>query len=47
VRKLAHRAHTTGGLILLDREGTPAAAFSTTSMAYGFVDDTGTFRIAP
>ncbi len=47
IRKLAHRAHTTGGLILLDREGAPAAAFNTTSMAYGFVDEDGKFRIAP
>ena len=29
VRKLALRAHTTGGLILLDHEGNPAAAFNT------------------
>ncbi|HLV95502.1 MAG TPA: isoaspartyl peptidase/L-asparaginase [Candidatus Acidoferrales bacterium] len=47
VRKLAHRARTTGGLILLDREGTPAAAFSTPHMAYGFVEQDGSFRIAP
>lgn len=47
VRKLAHRARTTGGLILLDREGTPAAAFSTPHMAYGFVEQDGNFRIAP
>ena len=47
VRKLAHRAHTTGGLILLDREGHPAAAFNTPRMAYGYVEASGTFRIAP
>lgn len=47
VRKLAHRARTTGGLILLDREGTPAAAFNTPQMAYGFVEREGSFRIAP
>jgi L-asparaginase / beta-aspartyl-peptidase len=47
VRKLAHRTHTTGGLILLDRDGRPAAAFNTTRMAYGFVEPEGTFRIAP
>ena len=47
VRKLAHRAHTTGGLILLDRDGNPAAAFNTTRMAYGFVESGGKFRIAP
>jgi isoaspartyl peptidase/L-asparaginase-like protein (Ntn-hydrolase superfamily) len=47
VRKLAHRAHTTGGLILLDREGHPAAAFNTARMAYGFVEAKGAFRIAP
>ncbi len=47
VRKLAHRARTTGGLILLDREGAPAAAFNTPHMAYGFVEKDGSFRIAP
>lgn len=47
VRKLAHRAHTTGGLILLDREGYPAAAFNTPRMAYGLVESGGAFRIAP
>jgi L-asparaginase / beta-aspartyl-peptidase len=47
VRKLAHRAHTMGGLILLDREGRPAAAFNTPQMAYGFVERDGSFRIAP
>jgi beta-aspartyl-peptidase (threonine type) len=47
VRKLAHRAHTTGGLILLDREGNPAVAFNTPRMAYGFVQADGTFQIGP
>jgi L-asparaginase / beta-aspartyl-peptidase len=47
VRKLAHRARTTGGLILLDRDGNPAAAFNTPQMAYGFVERDGRLRIAP
>jgi beta-aspartyl-peptidase (threonine type) len=47
VRKLAHRSHTTGGLILIDREGHPAAAFNTPRMAYGHVEQSGTFRIEP
>lgn len=47
VRKLAHRAHTTGGLILLDREGCPAVAYNTAQMAYGFVEKDSSFRIAP
>ncbi|MGA8223287.1 MAG: isoaspartyl peptidase/L-asparaginase [Candidatus Acidiferrales bacterium] len=47
VRKLAHSAHTTGGLILLDHAGRPAAAFNTPRMAYGFVEANGSFRIAP
>jgi beta-aspartyl-peptidase (threonine type) len=47
VRKLAHRVHTTGGLILLDRDGLPAAAFNTPRMAYGFVLPDATFKIAP
>jgi L-asparaginase / beta-aspartyl-peptidase len=47
VRKLAHRVHTTGGLILLDRDGQPAAAYNTPAMAYGYVEPDGTFKIAP
>jgi len=47
IRILEHRAHATGGLILLDREGRAAAAFSTPRMAYGFVDADGSFTIAP
>lgn len=47
VHKLARRAHTTGGLILLDREGNPAAAFNTPRMAYGFVNPDDSFTIAP
>jgi L-asparaginase / beta-aspartyl-peptidase len=46
-RKLAHRVHATGGLILLDREGRPAAAYNTPQMAYGFVEKEGSLRIAP
>ncbi|GAC1637355.1 MAG: isoaspartyl peptidase/L-asparaginase [Candidatus Acidiferrum sp.] len=40
---LAERGRGTGGLILLDREGTPAFAFNTPRMAYGYVDAPGTF----
>lgn len=47
VRKLAHRAHTTGGLILLDRDGNPAAAFNTPQMSYGYVERGGSFKIVP
>src|SRR5580698_576879 len=47
IRKLAHRVHTTGGLILLDRQGRPAAAFNTPRMAYGYIEESGKFRIAP
>lgn len=47
VRKLAHRVHTTGGLILLDHDGLPAAAFNTPRMAYGFVEPDGSFKVAP
>ena len=34
-------------LILLDREGRPAAAFNTPRMAYGYVESNGSFAIAP
>jgi beta-aspartyl-peptidase (threonine type) len=37
IRLLASRAKGTGGLILLNREGQPAAAFNTPNMAYGYV----------
>ena len=47
VRKLAQRAHTTGGLILLDRNGNPAAAFNTSRMAYGFINPDDSLTIAP
>jgi L-asparaginase / beta-aspartyl-peptidase len=47
IRKLAHRSHTTGGLILLDRDGTPAASFNTPHMSHGFVKPDGTFHISP
>lgn len=47
VRVLGHRAHATGGLILLDREGCPAAAFSTPRMAYAYLEADGSFTIFP
>jgi beta-aspartyl-peptidase (threonine type) len=47
VLKLAHRAHGTGGLILLDSNGHPAAAFNTPRMSYGYVEPDGSFRISP
>jgi L-asparaginase / beta-aspartyl-peptidase len=39
VELLAARTTGTGGLILLDREGTPGWAFNTPRMAYGYVKD--------
>jgi L-asparaginase / beta-aspartyl-peptidase len=47
VRILKLRADSTGGLILLDQEGRPAAAYSTPRMAYGYVEADGQFMIAP
>jgi beta-aspartyl-peptidase (threonine type) len=46
IRLLATRTKGTGGLILLDREGNPAAAFNTPNMAWGFVRPDGTFQIS-
>ena len=43
VKLLAERGKGTGGLILLDRNGTPGFAFNTPRMAYGFVSLDGTF----
>jgi L-asparaginase / beta-aspartyl-peptidase len=42
---LAERGRGTGGLILLDKQGTPAFAFNTPRMAYGYVDSTGNFVV--
>lgn len=47
VKVLEQRAHATGGLILLDREGHPAAAYSTPRMAYAYVTADGSFIIVP
>lgn len=41
VHLLAKRTHTTGGLVLLDREGNPGFAFNTPRMAYGYVAPDG------
>lgn len=46
VLKLAHRARSTGGLILLDREGHPAVAFNGPAMSYGYVETDGSFRVS-
>jgi L-asparaginase / beta-aspartyl-peptidase len=43
VHLLADRGKGTGGLILLDRSGTPAFRFNTPCMAYGYVNPDGTF----
>jgi beta-aspartyl-peptidase (threonine type) len=47
VRTLGSRAQTTGGLIVMDREGNPGAAFNTPRMAYGYVEADGAFFVAP
>jgi L-asparaginase / beta-aspartyl-peptidase len=46
VRKLAHRAHAAGGLILLDHNGNPAAAFSTPHMPHGYIASDGNFLVS-
>ncbi|HXL21808.1 MAG TPA: isoaspartyl peptidase/L-asparaginase [Candidatus Dormibacteraeota bacterium] len=43
IHLLAKRTHATGGLILMDRHGTPALAFNTPRMAHGYVTPDGTF----
>jgi L-asparaginase / beta-aspartyl-peptidase len=47
VQLLARRTHSTAGLILLDREGRPGAAFNTPRMAYGYIEADGSFLIRP
>ena len=44
IHLLASRARATGGLILLDRDGTPGFAFNTPRMAHGYVTTDGSFR---
>jgi L-asparaginase / beta-aspartyl-peptidase len=44
---LARRAHGTGGLILLDRNGNPGFAFNTEHMAFGYVTPGGEFIVQP
>jgi beta-aspartyl-peptidase (threonine type) len=44
---LRTRAHTTGGLILLDSSGAPGAHFNTPHMAYGYVRPDASFFVAP
>jgi len=46
IRLLATRTKGTGGLILLDRNGNPAAAFNTPNMAWGCVMPGGSFHIS-
>lgn len=46
VNLLARRTQGTGGLILLDRNGTPGFAFNTPRMAYGHVAPDGSFVIS-
>ena len=47
VRLLARRTQDTGGLILLDRDGRPGAAFNTPRMAYGYIAPDGSLLISP
>jgi beta-aspartyl-peptidase (threonine type) len=47
VRLLESRGGGTGGLILLDRAGRPAAAYSTTRMAYGYLQPESSVFILP
>lgn len=47
IQLLARRTHATGGLILLDRAGRPAAAFNTPNMAHGYLQPDGSVFISP
>lgn len=46
-RILHQRGRGTGGLILLDRSGTPGVAFNTARMAYAYVAPDGSFVVQP
>lgn len=43
IQLLARRGKGTGGLILLDKNGTPGFAFNTPRMAYAYVESDGSF----
>jgi len=45
IRLLAARAGGTGGIILLDRNGTPGFAFNTPQMVWGVASSDGNFRV--
>jgi beta-aspartyl-peptidase (threonine type) len=47
VRQLADRTGGTGGLILLDRDGSVGFAFNTPRMAYAYVAPDGSFVVVP
>jgi L-asparaginase / beta-aspartyl-peptidase len=46
IQLLTRRGKGTGGLILLDKKGTPGYAFTTPRMAYGYVNPDGSFVTA-
>jgi beta-aspartyl-peptidase (threonine type) len=46
-RVLHQRGRGTGGLILLDKNGTPGFAFNTSRMAFGYVASDGSFVVQP
>jgi beta-aspartyl-peptidase (threonine type) len=46
IQLLAKRTKGSGGLILLDREGTPAASFNTPRMAHGYINPDGSILTA-
>ncbi len=46
-RVLHQRGRGTGGLILLDKNGTPGFAFNTPRMAFGYVAPDGSFVVQP
>jgi beta-aspartyl-peptidase (threonine type) len=46
IHLLSRRTHSTGGLVLLDREGHAGWAFNTPRMAYAYVASDGTFVTA-
>jgi L-asparaginase / beta-aspartyl-peptidase len=46
IQLLAKRTKGTGGLILLDRDGNPGAAFNTPNMAWACVRPDGTFHVS-
>lgn len=47
VEHLGRRGRGNGGIIMLAADGTPAVAFTTSRMAYAYINDDGSYVVGP